>query len=63
MGEWFGYIKNELYSDLFPAHVGLKGRALSGKGAAATAAVQAAPAGGKAAAVAVPAAQVQAAAA
>ncbi|PRW32555.1 flavo involved in K+ transport [Chlorella sorokiniana] len=64
VGEWFGYIKNELYSDLFPAHVGIKDRALSGKSTpeAAPAAASKAP-NGKAATVAVPPAQVQAAAA
>ena len=45
LGEWFGYIKNELYSDLFPAHAGLKGRASAGKAAGGKAV------GGKAAAV------------
>lgn len=71
VGEWFGYIKNELYSDLFPAHAGLKGRAAGGKAAASgkvaadgSKAVNGKTASSKAAAAAVaPQAVVQAAAA
>ncbi len=64
VGEWFGYIKNELYSDLFPAHAGLKGRAAGGKAAASgKVAAGGKTASSKAAAVAAPQAVVQAAAA